>query len=698
MAEVERSESNGSLDSARSSADEEPQQVEVEVGKFAEILEGQKWVRSLLYKSEPGKDHFTAWGEAKMVGVISIKAMALNHQALELAALWWCPLFDFPQCIPVQVMRQEEPRLERFFSILAEHWGIPEQASEAVALDPDVPAGQVVERVEESKAVEPVVKNQAGEPVKGQVLETVESSLERDEVGEGHVTPGKQTLVDGYEGGDSAAPTAAPQIEIVDSPELVVKGSAVESPDSQLEEWKKKILYGSTPPAENFRSSSDPIEEAVRKRVEALRIELERRASNPPDLQPQAGIKSSALGGGNPDEVETLPFSPGPIQWTTPATSPAAPPSTTPEPVAKTALEQARGHEKPEKPIEHEPPSVGVATSKPKEPEESVVALATSEPKELEGSVVALAASEPKEPQESVVALAASEPKEPEESVVALAASEPKEPQESVVALAASEPKEPQESLVALAASEPKEPEESRGTSETKPELVKGEGVLPETGDSHLPGSATKSMPGDGKTAGEQFPSSPIGAEAFRADQQKLVGNMKGEDESKAEEEDEKENPPKKSRGRKIKEQEAGASKDEKTEKRARKKSDKQGDNKAGDGPDGDTPEAKAKVAKRTRKPAETEADPEKEKPNETEKGSKRKESTTEEPNSGKRARTGERITFAGRRPPQELYAKNRFDAMREVFQKEVAPKLKGKATTYTEAWCYQSLAKSKTF
>ena len=69
-----------------------------------------------------------------------------------------------------------------------------------------------------------------------------------------------------------------------------------------------------------------------------------------------------------------------------------------------------------------------------------------------------------------------------------------------------------------------------------------------------------------------------------------------------------------------------------------------------------------------------------------------------EEPNSGKRARTGERITFAGRRPPQELYAKNRFDAMREVFQKEVAPKLKGKATTYTEAWCYQSLAKSKTF
>lgn len=107
MAEVERSESNGSLDSARSSADEEPQQVEVEVGKFAEILEGQKWVRSLLYKSEPGKDHFTAWGEAKMVGVISIKAMALNHQALELAALWWCPLFDFPQCIPVQVMRQE---------------------------------------------------------------------------------------------------------------------------------------------------------------------------------------------------------------------------------------------------------------------------------------------------------------------------------------------------------------------------------------------------------------------------------------------------------------------------------------------------------------------------------------------------------------------------------------------------------------
>ena len=84
--------------------------------------------------------------------------------------------------------------------------------------------------------------------------------------------------------------------------------------------------------------------------------------------------------------METLPFSPGPIQWTTPATSPAAPPSTTPEPVAKTALEQARGHEKPEKPIEHEPPSVGVATSKPKEPEESVVALATSEPKELEGA------------------------------------------------------------------------------------------------------------------------------------------------------------------------------------------------------------------------------------------------------------------------------------------------------------------------
>eukprot|EP00913_Durusdinium_trenchii_P016543 g15548.t1 len=127
--------------------------------------------------------------------------------------------------------KDREPRLERFFSILAEHWGIPEQASEAVALDPDVPAGQVVERVEESKAVEPVVKNQAGEPVKGQVLETVESSLERDEVDP--VTPLHQ-LPESYQ---------QPEWEEAD----LAGGQSLKSRGRRLLTWNRRCSGGRQP-------------------------------------------------------------------------------------------------------------------------------------------------------------------------------------------------------------------------------------------------------------------------------------------------------------------------------------------------------------------------------------------------------------------------------------------------------------------
>lgn len=49
----------------------------------------------------------TRWVTPKAKGIPSVKAMALNHHALELVAHWHCPKHDYPKTVCIDDVRTQ---------------------------------------------------------------------------------------------------------------------------------------------------------------------------------------------------------------------------------------------------------------------------------------------------------------------------------------------------------------------------------------------------------------------------------------------------------------------------------------------------------------------------------------------------------------------------------------------------------------
>ena len=74
-------------------------------GALADALEAECSIRRALLSE--GQNHLTRWPNKDAVGVKSVKAMALNPQALLRIAELWCPLTAYPRSVPVALMRDE---------------------------------------------------------------------------------------------------------------------------------------------------------------------------------------------------------------------------------------------------------------------------------------------------------------------------------------------------------------------------------------------------------------------------------------------------------------------------------------------------------------------------------------------------------------------------------------------------------------
>ena len=84
------------------SADQDPQPV---LGVLAGMLEEMPSIRRALLRDH--HQHFTKWPDQNTVGVKSMKAMALNPDALLCVAHWWCPLTSYPRPLKIGPMREE---------------------------------------------------------------------------------------------------------------------------------------------------------------------------------------------------------------------------------------------------------------------------------------------------------------------------------------------------------------------------------------------------------------------------------------------------------------------------------------------------------------------------------------------------------------------------------------------------------------
>lgn len=77
-------------------------------GALAGMLEELPSIRRALLRDH--HPHFTKWPNQNSVGVKSMKAMALNPDALLAGAHWWCPLTRYPR--PLKIGLRDEVGVE----------------------------------------------------------------------------------------------------------------------------------------------------------------------------------------------------------------------------------------------------------------------------------------------------------------------------------------------------------------------------------------------------------------------------------------------------------------------------------------------------------------------------------------------------------------------------------------------------------
>lgn len=85
-------------------ADDEQEEVQqVEPGALADELIKSKLLRGRIKE----KGFMTRWVTPAATGVASVKAMSLNHVALEFVARWHCPQYGYPKMVPIDSLRDE---------------------------------------------------------------------------------------------------------------------------------------------------------------------------------------------------------------------------------------------------------------------------------------------------------------------------------------------------------------------------------------------------------------------------------------------------------------------------------------------------------------------------------------------------------------------------------------------------------------
>ena len=68
-------------------------------------METSKLLRARLH--DPPESRLPRWIKKEATGIPSVKAMSLNHTALELLATWHCPRVPYTKMINVDVLRKE---------------------------------------------------------------------------------------------------------------------------------------------------------------------------------------------------------------------------------------------------------------------------------------------------------------------------------------------------------------------------------------------------------------------------------------------------------------------------------------------------------------------------------------------------------------------------------------------------------------
>lgn len=82
--------------------------VEEDVAPEAGAL-GDAWASKKILRNratEKGFRYMSRWLN-KATGIPSVKAMSLNHIALECIASWYCPTKPFPRMVNIDTMRDE---------------------------------------------------------------------------------------------------------------------------------------------------------------------------------------------------------------------------------------------------------------------------------------------------------------------------------------------------------------------------------------------------------------------------------------------------------------------------------------------------------------------------------------------------------------------------------------------------------------
>ena len=78
-------------------------EVDAAHSSLAYMWESQQVIRNRLFTG----GHFTKWVNDDAVGVKSVKAMSLNHVALEVLARFWCPQFSAATAVKIDMCRDE---------------------------------------------------------------------------------------------------------------------------------------------------------------------------------------------------------------------------------------------------------------------------------------------------------------------------------------------------------------------------------------------------------------------------------------------------------------------------------------------------------------------------------------------------------------------------------------------------------------
>ena len=85
------------------SGDEQEGGQEVAPGDLSDELIKCKLLRTRIKE----KGFMTRWPKKEATGVPSVKAMSLNHVALEYVARWHCPQHPYPKMVPIDLIRYE---------------------------------------------------------------------------------------------------------------------------------------------------------------------------------------------------------------------------------------------------------------------------------------------------------------------------------------------------------------------------------------------------------------------------------------------------------------------------------------------------------------------------------------------------------------------------------------------------------------